>query len=70
MNDLPCHLGSPGLTPKKTGAAIRISVIIESGLDISSIITHRLHYTDFHQGFDEMRAGKVGKLVWISVIYR
>ena len=41
----------------------RMSVMIESGLDIGSIITHRLHYTDFHKGFEEMRAGNAGKVV-------
>jgi threonine 3-dehydrogenase len=41
----------------------RMSVMIESGLDIGSIITHRLPYTDFRQGFEEMRAGNAGKVV-------
>jgi threonine 3-dehydrogenase len=34
----------------------RMSVMIESGLDISSIITHRLPYTDFRKGLEEMPA--------------
>jgi threonine 3-dehydrogenase len=37
--------------------------MIESGLDIGSIITHRFHYTEFEQGFDVMRSGKSGKVV-------
>jgi len=37
--------------------------MIESGLDISSIITHRFNYTEFEQGFDAMRSGKSGKVV-------
>jgi len=37
--------------------------MIESGLDISSIITHRFHYTEFEHGFDVMRSGKSGKVV-------
>ncbi len=41
----------------------RMSVMIESGLDIGAIITHRLHYTDFNKGFEAMRAGKAGKVV-------
>ena len=41
----------------------RMSVMIESGLDIGAIITHRLPYTEFQQGFDEMRAGRAGKVV-------
>ena len=28
----------------------KMSVMIESGLDISPVITHRLHYRDFQQG--------------------
>ena len=41
----------------------RMSVMIESGLDIASIITHRLPYTEFRKGFEEMRAGNAGKVV-------
>ena len=41
----------------------RMSVMIEAGLDIGSIITHRLHYTDFIDGFEEMRAGNAVKVV-------
>jgi threonine 3-dehydrogenase len=41
----------------------RMSVMVESGLDISPIITHRLSYTDFRDGFEAMRAGKAGKVI-------
>ncbi len=41
----------------------KMSVMIESGLDISPVITHRLHYTDFQQGFDVMNAGEASKVV-------
>jgi len=41
----------------------RMSVMIEMGLDLSSIITHRLPFQDYKTGFDEMRAGNAGKVV-------
>lgn len=46
----------------------KMSAMIENGLDISSIITHRLHYTDFQQGFDAMLTGDAGKVIldWTS----
>jgi threonine 3-dehydrogenase len=37
--------------------------LIESGLDISKIITHTLSYKDFQEGFDLLNAGKAGKVV-------
>ncbi|MDC1513681.1 L-threonine 3-dehydrogenase [Porticoccaceae bacterium] len=41
----------------------KMSVMIESGLDISSVITHRMDYTDFQKGFDAMNAGKASKVI-------
>lgn len=41
----------------------KMSAMIENGLDISSIITHRLHYTQFQQGFDAMLSGDAGKVI-------
>lgn len=41
----------------------KMSVMIESGLDISPVITHRLPYSDFQQGFDAMREGSAAKVV-------
>jgi len=41
----------------------KMSVLIESGLDISPVITHRLHYSDYEKGFEEMRLGRAGKVV-------
>lgn len=37
--------------------------MIESGLDITPVITHRFHYTEYQKGFDVMRSGKSGKVV-------
>lgn len=41
----------------------KMSVLIESGLDILPVITHRLHYTEFQQGFDAMNAGEASKVI-------
>ena len=41
----------------------KMSVMIESGLDISPVITHRFAFKDFQQGFDAMISGQTGKVV-------
>ncbi len=41
----------------------KMSVMLQSGLDISPIITHRFHYTDFQQGFEVMSTGQSGKVI-------
>lgn len=41
----------------------KMSVFIESGLDISAVITHRFDYTDFQQGFDVMNSGEACKVI-------
>jgi threonine 3-dehydrogenase len=41
----------------------KMSVMIESGLDISPVITHRFGFEDFQQGFDAMISGQTGKVV-------
>ncbi|GHF22393.1 L-threonine 3-dehydrogenase [Kordiimonas sediminis] len=41
----------------------KMSVMIDNGLDISSVITHRLPFTDFQQGFDAMNAGEASKVI-------
>jgi threonine 3-dehydrogenase len=40
-----------------------MSVMIESGLDISPVITHRMSFRDFQQGFDVMSSGEASKVV-------
>jgi len=40
-----------------------MTVLIQGGLDISPVITHRMPYTDFEQGFDVMNSGECGKVV-------
>ena len=41
----------------------KMSSMVESGLNISSVITHRLGYEDFQQGFDAMNAGEASKVI-------
>ncbi len=41
----------------------KMSSMIQTGLDISSIITHRFHYTEFEKGFAVMRSGQSGKVI-------
>jgi len=41
----------------------KMTVMLESGLDISPVITHRYHYSEFQKGFDVMRSGQSGKVV-------
>lgn len=41
----------------------KMTVMLQSGLDISPVITHRLPYTEYEQGFAAMRSGQSGKVV-------
>jgi threonine 3-dehydrogenase len=47
----------------------KMSVLLESGVDISPVITHRYSYKDFESGFDAMISGQTGKVVldWTSL---
>ena len=41
----------------------KMTVMLESGLDIKPVITHRYHYTEFEKGFEVMHTGQSGKVV-------
>lgn len=41
----------------------KMTVMLQSGLDIKPVITHRFHYTDFEQGFAAMNSGQSGKVI-------
>ena len=41
----------------------KMTSMLQSGLDITPVITHRLDVDDFQQGFDAMRSGQSGKVV-------
>jgi threonine 3-dehydrogenase len=41
----------------------QMSVMLESGLNLKPVITHRFPYTEFEQGFAAMESGSCGKVV-------
>ena len=41
----------------------KMTSMIQTGLDISPLITHELDYTDYEKGFEIMNSGKSGKVV-------
>lgn len=41
----------------------KMTVMLQSGLDISQIITHNYNYMDFQKGFEIMASGNSGKVV-------
>lgn len=41
----------------------QMSVMLESGLNLRPVITHRFPYTEFEQGFTAMESGSCGKVV-------
>ncbi len=41
----------------------KMVAMLESGLDVSKIITHRYDIDDFQKGFDAMRSGQSGKVI-------
>jgi len=40
-----------------------MSVLVQSGVDISQVITHRFDATDYDDAFEAMRVGECGKVV-------
>ena len=46
----------------------KMTVMIQSGLDITPVITHRFHYTEYEKGFEVMRSGESGKVIlsWVQ----
>ena len=41
----------------------KMSVMLQSGLDIKPVITHRVPFQDFEKGFEIMRDGRSGKVI-------
>lgn len=41
----------------------KMTSMIQTGLDIEPVITHKYHYTDFEKGFEVMSSGQSGKVV-------
>jgi threonine 3-dehydrogenase len=41
----------------------KMTVMLENGLDIKPVITHRFHWTQYERGFEVMRSGQSGKVI-------
>jgi threonine 3-dehydrogenase len=41
----------------------KMSVMLESGVDITPVITHRFDHTEFEKGFEAMMSGMTGKVI-------
>ncbi|HJT72208.1 MAG TPA: L-threonine 3-dehydrogenase [Terriglobales bacterium] len=41
----------------------KMSIMLECGLDISPVITHKFSYRDYEKGFEAMRSGNCGKVL-------
>jgi threonine 3-dehydrogenase len=41
----------------------KATMMIQGGMDLMPLITHRFHYTDFAEAFEVMRSGESGKVI-------
>ena len=41
----------------------KMTVMLQSGLDIGPVITHRFHYSEFRKAFEIMQSGDCGKII-------
>jgi len=41
----------------------KMTVMVQSGLDITPVITHHFDYADFEKGFEAMKSGESGKVI-------
>jgi threonine 3-dehydrogenase len=41
----------------------KMTVMLQGGLDLRPVITHRMDYTDFEEGFAVMKSGQSGKVI-------
>jgi threonine 3-dehydrogenase len=41
----------------------KMTVLLQSGLDLHPVITHRFSYREFEEGFRVMRSGNSGKVI-------
>jgi threonine 3-dehydrogenase len=41
----------------------KMTVMIQGGLDISGVITHRFHFTEYEKAFEVMLSGQAGKVI-------
>jgi len=41
----------------------KMTVMLQSGLNLSPVITHRFGFDDFLEGFEKMASGQSGKII-------
>lgn len=41
----------------------KMTVMLQGGLNITPVITHRFHFSDFQKGFEAMKSGLSGKII-------
>ena len=41
----------------------KMTALLQSGLDITPVITHRFPISDYIKGFETMKAGNCGKVI-------
>ncbi len=64
MNDIISRgLTLQGIYGRRMDNWHQMGYMVQGGLDLTPVITHRFHYTDFQKGFDAMRSGNSGKVV-------
>lgn len=52
-----------GIYGRKMDNWHQMSYMVQGGLDLTPVLTHRYHYTEFEQGFAAMESGQSGKVV-------
>ena len=52
-----------GIYGRKMDNWHQMSYMVQGGLDLTPVITHRFHYTEFEKGFAAMNSGKSGKVI-------
>jgi len=52
-----------GIYGRKMDTWHQMSYMVQGGLDMTPVITHRFHYTRFQEGFDAMNSGLSGKVI-------
>ncbi len=52
-----------GIYGRKMDNWHQMSYMVQGGLDLTPVITHRFHYTEFEKGFEAMHSGNSGKVI-------
>ena len=53
-----------GIYGRKMDNWHQMSYMVQGGLDLHPVITHRFHYTEFEKGFEAMHSGNSGKVIF------